>query len=123
MKKLSVMLLALAGLFIFTGCSDSPKDVVVKWTEAIVNGDIKKANEYSTENTHALNGMIIGIVNGKSEDAKKTKAELEASIEKLKNAKEEIDGDTAKVFMEDDKDKPAVLKKVDGKWKVDAQKK
>ena len=123
MKKLSVMLLALAGLFIFTGCSDSPKDVVVKWTEAIVNGDIKKANEYSTENTHALNGMIIGIVNGKSEDAKKTKAELEASIEKLKNAKKEIDGDTAKVFMEDDKDKPAVLKKVDGKWKVDAQKK
>ena len=69
MKKLSVMLLALTGLFIFTGCSDSPKDVVVKWTEAIVNGDIKKANEYSTENTHALNGMIIGIVNGKSGEA------------------------------------------------------
>jgi len=123
MKKLSVMLLALAGLFIFTGCSDSPKDVVVKWTEAIVNGDIKTANEYSTENTHSLNGLIIGVVNGKSEDSKKTKAELEASIEKLKNGREEITGDTAKVFVEGSDDKPATLKKIDGKWKVDAQKK
>lgn len=122
MRKLSVLLLALAGLFVLTGCSDSPKDVAVKYSEALLDGNIKKANEYSTEKTHAMNGMVISMLSSDSEDAKKTKAEFKANLSLIKKAKEEIDGDTAKLIIEGEEGKPMILKKVDGKWKVDAQK-
>ena len=74
MKKLSSMLLALAGLFILAGCSDSPRYVTVKWAKAIVDGDVKKANEYTTEKTRPINGIMVGVLsaddeNGKTSDA------------------------------------------------------
>ena len=121
MKKLSAMLLALAGLFILAGCSDSPRDVTVKWAKAIVDGDVKKANEYTTEKTRPINGLMVGVLSADDENGKKAKAEFEANIDKLKKAKEEINGDEAKVTVEGES-KPITLKKVDGKWKVDAQK-
>ena len=121
MKKLSVMLLALAGLFIFTGCDSSkktiekwgesvadfagfredPKHIAGKWMTAILDGDVKKANKNSTEETHIANGLLIGMVNGEHKYTKVIRATFETWIESLKNAKEEIiDDDAAKVIIE-----------------------
>lgn len=112
------MLAVLTGMFILTGCSDSPKDVAVKWGNALLDGDAKKANEYSTENTVAANAFIIGIVS-KDEKEKKNFSE---TIDKWKDGTEEINGDTAKVYFPGEENGSVNLKKVDGKWKVDMKK-
>ena len=121
MKKLLFWSMALAGVLFLTGCSDSPKDVAVKWGKALVAGDLKTANKYSTEKTRPMNAMVIGMMSGGGEEAK---AEFNADIKKWESGKEEINGDSATVFGKDPKEKDAVtLKKVDGSWKVDVQKK
>ena len=121
MKKLFVMCLTLAGMIVFTGCSESsesPRDVAVKWGNALVAGDIKTADKYSTEKTQSLNKMMLVMIS-----EKEVKDEITGDIKKWKNGKEKIDGDMATVFEKDPKDKSAVtLKKVNGKWKVDVQK-
>ncbi len=116
MKKFMVMLMAVAGMLFLAGCSDSPKDVVGKWAEAITEGDLDTANEYSTSNVHVLNAIMVSAVKDKKEGGEK----FAANMEKLDNATEEINGDTAKVTFEDGE--AIDLKKVDGDWKVDVKK-
>lgn len=120
MKKFLVMLLALAGVFVFTGCDDSPQDVVAIWATAIVDGDLDTANEYSTERTHVLNALMVGMMSGKEESDEVKN--FKENVEKIADAKVEINGDVAKVYINEDDDNPVVLKKVDGEWKVDVQK-
>lgn len=118
MKKFLMMLAACAGLFVVAGCSDSPKEVTEKWLSALAEGDLETANKYSTGKVAILNAMIVeGIKEGDS-----NKEQIEKSLDAVRNAKEEIDGDTAKVYVDEDKDSPVTLVKVDGDWKVDAQK-
>ena len=117
MKKFLVMLLAVVGVFVFTGCEDSPQDVVEIWATAIVDGDLKTANEYSTERTHVLNALMVGMM---SEEENSGAEKFKANVDKIADAKVEIEDDVAKVYVE--KDDPITLKKVDGEWKVDAQK-
>lgn len=118
MKKLFALLVAAAGMFLLTGCSDSPKDVAGKWVSAIVEGDAETANKYSTDNVKLINAILIDTVkknDKKSQNIKDAQA-------KLKNAKEEINGDTAKVIIDDNKNNTITLKKVDGDWKVNVEK-
>ena len=116
------MLAVLTGMFILTGCSDSPKDVAVKWGNALLDGDAKKANEYSTENTVAANALLIGILSN-GEKSEKDRKNFSETISKWKDGTEEINGDTAKVYGPGGpKDGSVDLKKVDGKWKVDMKK-
>ena len=62
MKKLFALLVAAAGMFLLTGCSDSPKDVAGKWVSAIVEGDAETANKYSTDNVKLINAILIDTV-------------------------------------------------------------
>ena len=117
MKKFLMMLVAFAGLFILSGCKDSPKEVVQKWSQALIDGNLDEANKYSTAKVQVLNPIIIA---GMKEDAK-DKAEFEKNIKELDNATETIKGDTAEVKVKGDDD-PITLKKVDGEWKVDVEK-
>lgn len=118
MKKLMLMLVSLSAIFIFAGCGDSPRDAAVNWYGAILDGDSKKANEYSTENTQTANAFLAASIAAQKD--KEKLEEAKATIKKLKNAKEEINGDTAALFV--DGEKVMDLKKVDGAWKVDLQK-
>ncbi|MBO7327639.1 MAG: DUF4878 domain-containing protein [Lentisphaeria bacterium] len=123
MKKFAVMLLALTGLFILTGCGEStPLEVAMEWGEAVLDGDLKSANECSTENTRAINAFVISMLDGDSEKVKEARSKFEEGIRKLENAKVVIEGDVASIYAEEDESKPMTLKKVDGKWKVDARK-
>ena len=115
-----VMCAALMGMLAFTGCSESPRDVAVKWGKAVLEGDLKKANEYSTDDSAALNGLIIGMC---SQEKKNGKSEISDTIKKWETGNEEINGDTARVYGDQGPDKGSItLKKVDGKWKVNAKK-
>ena len=117
MRKFLTIMLAAFGLLLLAGCSDSPKDVTKNWMQALVDGDVEKANEYSTSNVHLVNAILVESLKGEADK----KAEAKKSLEKIDSAREEIDGDTAKVFVEGDDD-PITLKKVDGEWKVDIKK-
>jgi putative sterol carrier protein len=118
MKKFLMLLVAVAGLFILAGCTESPKDVATEWAAAIAIGDVETANEYSTENTHVLNALVIASL---EDDIEKQAEFLEGAAE-LEDGEVKIsdDGNTAVIYVDG---KPAVnLTKVDGEWKVDVKK-
>jgi len=126
MKKLfSLMFMFVAFGLLLMGCSDSPQKVAKNWLQAIANGDVSEANKYSTENTHALNSLFVTMLK-KAEDNDKDQfkdkdEKIKEGLKKFDDARVEIDGDTARIYN-DDEDKPMILKKVDGDWKVDVQK-
>lgn len=120
MKKLMLLLVSLSALFIFAGCgAKSPKDVAVKWFQAVLDGDVKTANELSTEKTQAMNALMAAAMQAGDKDSDDAK-EAQQMLDELKKAEVKIDGDTATLVM-DGKD-GLTLKKVDGDWKVDFDK-
>ena len=118
MKKIFFMLAVLTGMFILTGCSDSPKAVAVKYFKALEAGDFETARQYSVAPIDP--NAETKFKELPEEDKAKIKAEMKKVVDKLENdfEKEEIDGDTAKIYVKGDKN-PLPLKKVDGKWKMD----
>ena len=122
-KAFSLMFMFFAFALLVIGCSNSPETVAKKWGQAIVEGDLKEANKYSTEKTSATNGIYISwLIAGKQmaeekndyTDYLKLKEQLE-----FKDARVEIDGDVAQLYSGNEKLK---LKKVNGDWKVDMEK-
>ena len=115
MKKIFVALFAFISLFMLVSCGgDSPKAVVKKWQDALVKGDLKTANELTTEKSRELNGLIAGMISGDKD-----------KLEEFKNTKydkEDITGDKAVVSSGDDDDSKVELIKQDGKWLVDVNK-
>lgn len=125
-KLFALMVAAAFAVFFATACKDSPGEVVSKWSAAIADGDLETANECSTANTQALNGIMIAML---QEAKKENKEEFEKQMEAMKNieiTREEIDGDVAKIWTKEpdgkESEKPFTLVKVDGDWKVDAKK-
>ena len=113
MKKLLFACMVMASVFVLAGCSDSPRDVAVKWANAIADGDGKKAAEYSTETTLLTNVVLLAEVHSGERELKRFKDFIK---DDLKRAEVKIDGDFAIV---DTERKPDVkLKKINGKWKV-----
>lgn len=129
MKFVKIFTLTIAAafaVFFSTACNDSPGDVVCKWSSAIADGDLEAANECSTASTQTLNSFMIAMF---QEAKKENKEDFEKKMDSMKNIeiiREEIDGDTAKVWTKDpegkESDKPITLVKVDGNWKVDVKK-
>ena len=119
MKKITLVLMSLAALFIFASCGNSPKSVAVKWYKAVSEGDVKTANKYSTDSTHAFNALIAAALESEKK-SDKDKDDINETIDKLKSAEEKIDGDTATLVV--DGKEGLTLKKVDGEWKVDMKK-
>ena len=117
MKKIFFMLAVLTGMFILTGCSDSPKDSAMKFFKAMEAGDFETAKQYcTTEMPSHAESMYKKLPEDAKADFKK---EMGKAVKRLENVeKVEIDGDTAKIYVKDEKE-PLPMKKVDGKWKVD----
>ena len=122
-KAFSLVFMFFAFALLVIGCSNSPETVAKKWGKAIIEGDLKEANKYSTEKTSATNGIYISwLIAGKQmaeekndyTDYLKLKEQLE-----FKDARVEIDGDVAQIYSGNEKLK---LKKVNGDWKVDWEK-
>lgn len=110
-KYLSLIALTVTTIFL-TGCSDSPNAVAEKWANAIVDGDVSRANKYSVSNSAEANGILILMFQGmdsneKAEQIKQMKTALKKTAE--------IDGNDAIISNGDFEFK---LRKVDGNWKV-----
>ena len=117
MKKF--LWVAVAGLaVVLAGCSDSPKTVTEKWHDAIVSGDLETANKYSTDSMQSVNKVNVGLFakDDHSWGNKLIPGQAE-NFRNMKFGKEEISGDIATVYFNDDKGQ-IQLRKVDGDWKV-----
>lgn len=115
-KKTLLALVASLGFLFAAGCGgNAPEDVAKDYLDALVAGDVKKANSLSTERTAAANGLLISMI----EQQKKQNPDAVKEIGKVKEVK--IDGDKAKVYFEGDGN-ALDLVKVDGEWKADVRK-
>lgn len=129
-KLCSIMILAMTSLY-FVGCADSskndspkndsPNDVVVKWLDAIAEGDFDEANEYMTD--RGSMDILTSVEEKYNEDPKQIKviAEQNKELMRLYASPAEINGDEAIIRGFDDTyaDEDIVLKRVNGKWKID----
>ena len=127
-KAFSLVFMFFAFALLVIGCSNSPETVAKKWGKAIIEGDLKEANKYSTEETSAANPLYISWLSDIKQKAEeendyteylKVKEELE-----YKDARVEIDGDVAKIYTKNEGKSHSImkLKKVNGDWKVDIEK-
>lgn len=131
---LSMLMLAVAMLFV-VGCgddsptivvekqqADSPTIVVEKWAKAMLDGDIEEACEYCTgapdkEIKAFMSLMVLAI-----EEDEDTREKFMEDMKEIDDCEESIDGDRAEVAPEGE-DNPIILKKVDGEWKIDVREK
>ena len=125
-KAFSLVFMFFAFALLVIGCSNSPETVAKKWGKAIIEGDLKEANKYSTEKTSAANAFYISWLSASKQKAEekndyteylKVKEELE-----YKDARVEIDGDVAKIYTKNEGKSYKLkmkLKKVNGDWKVE----
>lgn len=94
MKHLSLMLVALGALFVCTGCSDSPRDVAVKWSQSIMHGDAADAGRYSAPALQTTNAALVAVTRPKlKSEAEKTAAmhdRIAVAITALKAAGTEV---------------------------------
>ena len=132
MKKLTLILLSLSILFFSAGCgAKTPKDVAVKWYQALLDNDLETANKYSTQRIWELNRQIA--TSPIYEDSEQYPVRYQfgdvpwflwpngmktrEGLTILKDTYEEINGDSARLFI--GKQEALKLKKIDGEWKVE----
>lgn len=111
-------LVASLGLLLASGCGgnpSSPEDVAASYADALLNGDLKKANKLSTARTESANAFLITMI---SQQKEQNPDEVKA-VGKVKETV--VDGDKATVYFEDGTSS-VTLVKVDGDWKVDMKK-
>jgi len=118
MKRLSVVLAALSVLFVCAGCSETPREVAVKWAQAIAAGDVKSADEYSTGKTYPVNAVLCALMSSKQPEAVALAEQFRAGIANYASAEVAIDGDVATLTVAGEKTR-LILRRVDGAWKVD----
>lgn len=99
------------------GGGSEPKDVAAKFNKALAVGDVEKAKEYASEESHQLLGMMAGMMAMAPDSVKEANKDLEFVF-----VKDSIVDDRAWVWFEsqeEGKDPEKVeLKQVDGEWKV-----
>ncbi len=106
------MLLFTISLAFLTGCgNDSPELTAQKWQKAIVSGDLKGANEISTEKTHELNDIYITKMSDKKDEITKAFAEAKFDIVKYES-------NFAVVSSSNVEGEEIELVKLNGKWLV-----
>ena len=125
-KAFSLVFMFFAFALLVIGCSDPPETVAKKWGKAIIEGDLKEANKYSTEETSAANPLYISWLSDIKQKAEeendyteylKVKEELE-----FKDDRVGIDCNVAKIYTKNEGKSYKLkmkLKKVNGDWKVD----
>ena len=125
-KAFSLVFMFFAFALLVIGCSNSPETVAKKWGKAIIEGDLKEANKYTTEETAALNPLYISWLSDIKQKAEeendyteylKVKEELE-----FKDDRVEIDCNVAKIYTKNEGKSYKLkmkLKKVNGDWKVE----
>lgn len=112
----------IAAVVLFTSCgggASAPKDVAVKFAEAVGKADFDEAGKYASDETKKGLDMMKAFAGMMPDSLKNKKVEFEVVEEK-------IDGDNATVTLKpkggNEKAETFKLTKVDGAWKVNMTK-
>ena len=113
---------AVLAVFLFAGCGgDAPEEVMKQWHEALIAGDLEKANALSTTETQTLNKLVIALLKNERDNngGPQTRDIRSTTVEKVT-----INGDHAILHYHTDKHsgKKMKLVKLNGKWLVDEKK-
>lgn len=91
--------------------ADSPRTVVLKWGKALLEGNLEKANQYSTERGQKENEAVVSKLLNSDEG----KAIFTDILTQVETGEEIINGNNAEIVLKKD---GISLIKVDGVWKV-----
>ena len=113
---------AVLALILFTGCGgDAPEEVMKQWHEALIAGDLEKANALSTTETQTLNKFAIALLKNERDNngGPQIRDIRSATVEKVT-----INDDRAVLHYHTDKHSGKTMKlvKQNGKWLVDEKK-
>lgn len=120
MKKFAVAIAILSVSLLASCGGGSPEDVAKKFGKAMLDGDVEAAQDISTENASKLMPLIIGMMSSKMGEM--SDEERKEALAELDTMECKVEGDKAKCGPKG-KSKTLELKKVDGDWKVDFNKK
>lgn len=100
----------------------TPEYVTIQFTLALLEGNLEQAREYSTDRTHIMLPLIVGMMSAAQNDqSEEQKAKMEEARKELKSMQCEINGDRAECAPEG-KEKSMSLVRDNGIWKVDFKK-
>ena len=120
-KNLLYCAAALLAAGLFSGCGESPTDAVKAWQNAVIAGDVEKANSLCTSNMHTKNKFTIAIMKLERD---RNDGPMIRDIKSAKFVEEKIEGEaaTVKFHTEKQSDQEITLHKVNGKWLIDSKK-
>ncbi len=108
----SMFMLAVAMLFV-VGCGGSPKSAIENWGEAMLDGDLETANEYTADGSKGMNELLMMGVSADKEGFEEMLEDLlDGEVDYVDS---ETGNDAAKVSGEKHE---IMLVKEDGEWKV-----
>ncbi len=100
----------------------SPEYVTIQFTLALLEGNLEQAKEYSTDQTHLMLPLIVGMMSAAQQDqTEEQKTKMEEARKELASMACEVNGDRAKCAPEG-KEKSMSLVRDNGVWKVDFRK-
>jgi len=121
-KSTLLLLLAILLVISMTSCSGgSPKDVVARYSLAVLNKDLDKAKKYCTDSFNSLymnntEAALQNMPSGIGADS----GDIPTVSEMAEDLEESMDGDTARVWAREADWMVYVLKKEGGRWKIDS---
>jgi len=119
-KNIFAGIFAVSAMLLLAGCGESPTDVVRAWNDALIAGDVEKANSYCTENMYTRNklSVVLRKFSGNQADNPQVR-----DLKSIKFVDEDIDDNTAEVKYNTDKQPGQEVKllKVNGKWLIDSR--
>ena len=124
-RTLLMVLCAVVGVTLLSGCSNNPEGVVKAWHKAILKGDKAAADKLVTgKGAKEINKETIKEIKELRKVAKKgeddTASDKLKDLEKFKVGKADIDEKEAEVPVTygEDNEKTFKLKKTDDGWKI-----
>ena len=118
MKKIYLLFCAAAGACFMTGCTPGPQDAAQDYLDAIIRGELSKANALSVSELHECNKEYVRKFTESTEISDKlARIALIRTSKELSDAIVVADGDYAVVYTQDGKNEILKLKKVNGEWK------
>ncbi len=99
-----------------------PEYVTIQFTLALLEGNLEQAKEYSTDRTHLMLPLIVGMMSAAQQDqSEEQKTKMDEARKELSSMACEVSGDRAECAPEG-KEKSMSLVRDNGVWKVDFRK-
>jgi hypothetical protein len=110
--------LGILSILFFVSCSKGPGSTYIEMEEKVCAArSLSPMLEYTAPESQATVSTLVSIMDTSKGQTIMNKLDKNCTDKKIKIYKEEIDGDTAKIYLDKDSG-PIKMRKVEGKWKL-----